>query len=67
VNAIAPGMIETEMMDTIPEKYKQDIMMRLAIPRAGRPQEVAELAGFLAGERAAYITAQVINVDGGLI
>jgi 3-oxoacyl-[acyl-carrier protein] reductase len=67
VNAIAPGMIETDMMDTIPEKYKQDIMLRLAIPRAGKPEEVAELAGFLAGEHAAYITAQVINVDGGLI
>ena len=67
VNAIAPGMIQTDMMDTIPESFRQSTLARLAIPRPGTPQEVAELVGFLAGEGAGYITAQVINVDGGLI
>ena len=67
VNAIAPGMIETNMMESIPDGYRVDVMSRLAIPRAGKPEEVAELVGFLAGEKAGYITAQVINVDGGLI
>jgi len=67
VNAIAPGLIETGMMDTIPNEHLQNIYSRLAIPRAGKPDEVADLAVFLASDKAAYITAQVINIDGGLI
>lgn len=67
VNAIAPGMIETDMMDTIPEAYRKEVFARLAIPRAGKAEDVAELVAFLSSERASYITAQVIAVDGGLI
>jgi 3-oxoacyl-[acyl-carrier protein] reductase len=66
VNAIAPGLIETDMMQTVPEEHKANIMSRLLIHRFGTPEDVAELVAFLAGDRAGYITGQVICVDGGL-
>jgi 3-oxoacyl-[acyl-carrier protein] reductase len=67
VNAITPGLMQTDMMQTVPESYCQDVMSRLAIPRVGTPQDVAELVTFLASNKASYITAQVIGVDGGLV
>jgi 3-oxoacyl-[acyl-carrier protein] reductase len=67
VNAIAPGLIRTSMLDTVPEAYQKDILGRLAVPRVGEPEDVAALAVFLASEGASYITAQVIGVDGGLV
>ena len=66
-NAIAPGLIHTDMMDTVPGTYREGVLGRLAIPRFGTPEDIAGLAVFLASEQAAYITAQVINVDGGYI
>lgn len=67
VNAITPGLIETDMFNTVPETYRQDAMSRLAIPRVGLPRDVAELVVFLSSDKSDYITAQVIGVDGGLI
>lgn len=63
VNAVAPGLIETEMIEGAPIE-----MMRSIIPaqRLGRPEEVAALVSFLAGDEAGYITGQVIRIDGGL-
>ncbi|MFO1076603.1 MAG: 3-oxoacyl-ACP reductase FabG [Planctomycetota bacterium] len=61
VNAVAPGLIATEMIANVPDFVIEQIPMR----RVGKPEEVAALVGFLASEQAAYITGQVIGIDGG--
>lgn len=67
VNAIAPGFITTDMTDKLPQEAKDGILLRIPLKRFGTPDDVAELVAFLAGERASYITAQVICIDGGVI
>ncbi|HCC35813.1 MAG TPA: 3-oxoacyl-[acyl-carrier-protein] reductase [Ruminococcaceae bacterium] len=64
VNAIAPGYIETAMTDKLDEKIKEKLFERIAMRKLGKPEDVANLAVFLASEQAAYITGQVIQVDG---
>ena len=66
VNAVAPGMIETDMTAVIPEKAKEAMMAGIPAARAGKPEEIAEVVAFLASDKAAYITGQVISVDGGM-
>lgn len=63
VNAIAPGFIRTDMTQDISEK---DMKGMIPVNRFGEPQEVAELVGFLASDKAGYITAEVISINGGL-
>jgi acetoacetyl-CoA reductase/3-oxoacyl-[acyl-carrier protein] reductase len=65
VNAVAPGFIETEMLDTVPEKVLDRIRAEVPLNRLGRPEEVARVVGFLAADAAAYITGQVWAVNGG--
>ncbi len=67
VNAIAPGFIATEMTDKLPQETKDMILSRITLKRFGTPGDVAELVAFLASERASYITAQVIGIDGGIL
>jgi len=66
-NAIAPGFITTEMTEKLPQETKDTILSRIPLKRFGVPENVAELVAFLASERAGYITAQVICIDGGVI
>ncbi len=65
-NAIAPGFIETEMTDKLSDKIKENILGEIPLKRFGTPQDVADLAYFLAGEQSRYITGQVLAVDGGM-
>ncbi len=66
VNAIAPGFIETGMTLKLPEKTRAGIISQIPLGRAGAPEDVANLAVFLASEAAGYITGQVIHVNGGM-
>jgi 3-oxoacyl-[acyl-carrier protein] reductase len=63
VNAVAPGLIDTEMVSEAPV---EEILKHVPMGRIGRSDEVAELVAFLASDRAAYITGQVIGINGGL-
>lgn len=67
VNCIAPGYIQTEMTEAIPEKYRELILAKIPLRRQGQPDEIAEAALFLASDSASYITGQVLTVDGGMV
>lgn len=67
VNAIAPGFIETDMTDALSEKVKEQAIAQIPLGRFGKAEEVAELAGFLAGSNSNYITGQVFHIDGGMV
>ena len=67
VNAIAPGFITTDMTDKLPDKIKETTLSQIPLGKFGKPEDVANLAAFLVSEQAAYITGQIINVDGGMV
>ena len=66
VNAVAPGLIDTDMSAGIPEAARQALLAQVALGRIGTAREVAEVVGFLAGDGASYVTGQVFHVNGGL-
>lgn len=66
VNAVAPGFIETEMLDAIPEDKKEEYLKVIPQHKLGTTEDIANLVSFLASEESKYITGQVITIDGGL-
>jgi 3-oxoacyl-[acyl-carrier protein] reductase len=66
-NAIAPGFIQTKMTDVLSDEVKSGILGQVPMARLGQPEDVANVALFLASDAANYITGQVINVDGGMV
>jgi 3-oxoacyl-[acyl-carrier protein] reductase len=66
VNAVAPGLIETDMLSGIPADARETLLQQVPLKRVGATKEVAEVVRFLAGEGASYVTGQVIHVNGGL-
>jgi NAD(P)-dependent dehydrogenase (short-subunit alcohol dehydrogenase family) len=66
VNAVAPGFIGTEMLETVPEKVLDRIKAQIPLRRLGHPEEVARVVHFLAADASSYITGQVWSVNGGM-
>ncbi|HEX6070231.1 MAG TPA: 3-oxoacyl-ACP reductase FabG [Longimicrobiaceae bacterium] len=67
VNVVAPGYIETDMTAELPESGREALRSQIALGRLGQPQDIASVVRFLAGPGAAYITGQVLVVDGGMV
>ena len=66
VNAVAPGMIETDMGAQIDENLKKEILSKVIMKRMGKPSEIAEVIAFLASDLSSYMTGQIVRVDGGI-
>ena len=66
VNAIAPGFIQTEMTDGLNEELKKKLLGAISLGGFGNVEDIAYTVGFLASDKAGYITGQVIGVDGGI-
>ena len=66
VNAVAPGLIETDMAASIPAEAREAMLQQVPLKRIGQGREVAEVVRFLAGDGASYITGQTIHVNGGM-
>lgn len=66
VNAVAPGYIGTDMTNVLPEKVKESMKAQIPAKRIGTPEDVANVVAFLCSDAAAYVTGEVIRVDGGL-
>jgi len=66
VNAIAPGFIESDMTDVLSDRVKEGILNSVPLKKMGKPEDVANLVAFLSSDEAAYVTGQIVNVDGGM-
>lgn len=67
VNAVAPGLIETDMTNVLKEETKEEIAKQIPLKRMGTPKDVANVVSFLASEKSSYITGQVVHIDGGML
>ena len=66
INAVAPGFIDTEMTEVLPEKVKEGFIQQIPMGKLGKPEDVAEAVYWLCSEGASYLTGQVIHVSGGM-
>ena len=66
VNAIAPGFVDTEMTQVLSDEVKEAATKQIPLGRFGKPEDIANMAAYLASEKAAYMTGQIISVDGGM-
>jgi 3-oxoacyl-[acyl-carrier protein] reductase len=66
VNCVAPGFIETDMTDKLPEETRAGLMSQIPLARLGQPEDIAKAVRFLASDDAAYMTGQTLHVDGGM-
>jgi 3-oxoacyl-[acyl-carrier protein] reductase len=67
VNCVAPGFVETDMTGALPVEARATLLQQIALGRLGRPEDIAGAVLFLASDMAAYITGQVLVVDGGMV
>ena len=66
VNGIAPGFVDTDMTKVLPEQVREAATAQIPLGRFGQPEDIANMAVYLASEKASYITGQIISVDGGM-
>ncbi|WP_397537482.1 3-oxoacyl-[acyl-carrier-protein] reductase [Rummeliibacillus pycnus] len=67
VNAVAPGFIDTEMTEELPEDIKGQMLSQIPLAKLGKPEDVAKVVAFLASDDASYMTGQTLHVDGGMV
>lgn len=67
VNAVAPGFIETEMTDAMPEEAKSGMLSQIPLAKLGQPEDIASVVSFLASDASRYMTGQVLHIDGGMV
>lgn len=66
VNGIAPGFVDTDMTKVLSDSVKEEATAQIPLGRFGKPEDIANMAAYLASDKAAYITGQIISVDGGM-
>lgn len=67
VNAVAPGFIDTDMTEELPEDIKAQMLSQIPLAKLGKPEDVAKVVAFLASDDASYMTGQTLHVDGGMV
>src|SRR4249919_2243206 len=67
VNAVAPGLIETDMTTVLSDEIRQSILQKIPLGKLGRPEDIAAAVAYLASSESSYITGQVLAVDGGMV